>query len=198
MHCPPTLRATRPRLCRPSVFVCHPPLPVSRTPRSQGRLIGSDSVVRLENGTDSLPPPRLPSWPRSIHLSRTVPLMSSVPSLSSIWMLHVFRLYVAKVVWCCICCNCYKHILQVYVSNVSAVSDVCCKCFIRILHMLQAYVPNVSLVLYVCCKCFISMLHMLQAYVPTVSTIARVYSKCYSKCFMLQVFLLAGMGSGRK
>jgi hypothetical protein len=31
----------------------------------------------------------------------------------------------------------FTHMLQVYVSNVSSVSDVCCKRFIWMLHMLQ-------------------------------------------------------------
>jgi hypothetical protein len=76
--------------------------------------------------------------------------------------------YVASVLsGCCICYTGYTHMLQMYVSNVSAISNVCCKFFLsRCLncsartHMLQMYIINVSFILDICC----------------------------SKCFMLQVF----------
>jgi hypothetical protein len=42
---------------------------------------------------------------------------------------------------CCICCTGYIRMLQVYISNVSPVSNVCCSAHI---HMLQAYIVNVS------------------------------------------------------
>jgi len=69
-------------------------------------------------------------------------------------------MYVASVLsGCCICCTGYTRMLQVYVSNVSAVSNVCCKCFIWMLHMLQCHthmlhanVVNVSFVSGVCCN----------------------------------------------
>jgi hypothetical protein len=38
---------------------------------------------------------------------------------------------------CCICCSGYTPMMQMYVLNVSPISDVCCKCFIWMLHMLQ-------------------------------------------------------------
>jgi hypothetical protein len=45
----------------------------------------------------------------------------------------MFHLDVACVLsGCCICCNGYTRILQVYVSNVSSVSEVCCKCFVGV------------------------------------------------------------------
>jgi hypothetical protein len=98
MHCTPPAPPARIacRECRPSAFACRHPYPC-RAPRSQGRLIGSDGDIRLENGTDSPPPPCLSPRPRSIHLLRSVPRMNSAPSLSSIWMLHLFYLDVAKV-----------------------------------------------------------------------------------------------------
>jgi hypothetical protein len=69
---------------------------------------------------------------------------------------------------CCICCTAYTHILQVYVSNISAVCNTCCKCFIWMLHILQwpyTYVASV------CCKCFICFGRTLQQmlYVPSVA-----------------------------
>jgi hypothetical protein len=44
------------------------------------------------------------------------------------------------------CCSGYTHMLQVYVPNVSPVSDVCCKCF----YLNVAYV---IVVIHICCKC---------------------------------------------
>ena len=45
-------------------------------------------------------------------------------------MFHLFQTYIASVLSrCCIYCNGYTRMLQVYVSNVSALSNVCCKCF---------------------------------------------------------------------
>ena len=82
-------------------------------------------------------------------------------------MFHAFQMYIYLDVVCissrcCICCNGYTRMLQVYVSNISAVSNVCCKCFIRMWHMLQwPYTYVVSSILDVCCrKCFmLQMFH---------------------------------------
>jgi hypothetical protein len=30
---------------------------------------------------------------------------------------------------CCICCKCFRGMLQVFVQNISSVSDACCKRF---------------------------------------------------------------------
>ena len=80
-------------------------------------------------------------------------------------MLQVFYIGVAKIDrGCCTCCNGYTRMFQVYVPNVSSVSDVYCKCFyldvakvyldVAYTCMLQEYVPNVSSVFFdVCCKC---------------------------------------------
>jgi hypothetical protein len=61
-----------------------------------------------------------------------------------------FQTYVASVLsGCYIRCSGYTRRLQVYVLNVSAVSEIYCKCFIWILRMLQwlctfvATVPNI-------------------------------------------------------
>jgi hypothetical protein len=82
-------------------------------------------------------------------------------------MLNMIYLDVAKYIWCCIYCNNYTRMLQVYVS---AVLNVCCKCFVRMFHMLNwlyIYVANVY------CKCFIfsDVCNMLQQmlYVASVS-----------------------------
>jgi hypothetical protein len=61
---------------------------------------------------------------------------SNVSSVFSLMLQQVF--HAASVLsGCCICCSGYTHMLQVYVSSVSAILDVCRKCFIWILHMLQ-------------------------------------------------------------
>jgi hypothetical protein len=79
---------------------------------------------------------------------------------------------------CLICCNSYTGMLQVYVWNVSAVSDVYCKCF----YLHAAYIA-------------VAIYKMLQTYVSNVSPVSDI---CCSKCFILQVFSLAGVGSGCK
>jgi hypothetical protein len=103
-------------------------------------------------------------------------------------MVHMFHLDVAKV-------DLVLHMLQwlmlqVYVSNVSAVSNICCKCFIWILHicwnsytyvasvrficfrrMLQVFyldVPSVSVAIHVCCKRLFKMFQLFQTYVASV------------------------------
>jgi hypothetical protein len=50
-------------------------------------------------------------------------------------MLQPYVLCVSNI--CCICCNDYTRMLQVYNSNVSVISNVCCKCFTQTLHMLH-------------------------------------------------------------
>jgi hypothetical protein len=72
---------------------------------------------------------------------------------------------------CCTCCNGYARMFQVYVPNVSSVSDVCCKCF----HLDVAKV-NLDAV-YTC---------MLQVYVVFHTYVASVSS---GYCICLQVFL---------
>jgi hypothetical protein len=92
-----------------------------------------------------------------------------------IWMLlHVFYLDVAKF-------DLVLHMLQwlyTYVSN------VCFECFSYFIRILQVFLSR-------CCICYSGYTHMLQAYVSPVLDI------CCSKCFMLQVFSLAGVRSGR-
>ena len=89
--------------------------------------------------------------------------------------------------------------LQVYVSNVSAVSNVCCKCLSRCCiccigytRMLQVYVINVSAFSNVCCK----VLYLDVAYVAVAIhicckcmfvNVSFISDVCCSKCFMLQV-----------
>jgi hypothetical protein len=115
-------------------------------------------------------------------------------------MLHMFYLILQKWIWCCICCNNYTRMLQVYVSNVSAVLNICCKCFIWMLHMLQwlyTYVASVcfkcfscfkrtlQVFLSRCCICCSAYTHTLQAYVVNISSVSYI---CCSKWFMLQMF----------
>jgi hypothetical protein len=66
-------------------------------------------------------------------------------------MLHLLHMNVAKVDrGCCICCNCFRGMLQAYVSSVLDVSEVC---FIRVSkRMLQMCLSG-------CCICFTHTLH---------------------------------------
>ena len=68
-------------------------------------------------------------------------------------MFHLFQTSIA--IFFSRCCTYFKHMLQQYVPNISAVSVLCCskwfhvascnfRCFICFTHMLQMYVPNVS------------------------------------------------------
>jgi hypothetical protein len=90
-------------------------------------------------------------------------------------MFHVLQMYVSS--RCCICCNDYTRILQVYVSNISVVLNIYCK----MLYTLQVYVSNI------CCKCFLSRCciccngytSMLQVYVSNISAVLNVYCKCF-------------------
>jgi hypothetical protein len=88
-------------------------------------------------------------------------------------MLHMFHLDVTKV-------NLVLHMLQVYVSSVSAVSNICCKCFILMLYMLQwlyTYVANV------CFKCFTYFGRMLQVFYLDVVVCCHGYTR------MLQMYI---------
>jgi hypothetical protein len=62
---------------------------------------------------------------------------------------------------CSICCIGHTHKFQVYVLNISSVSDICCKCFISMLHTLQCLYTYVASV---CFKCFICLKRMLQVF----------------------------------
>jgi hypothetical protein len=101
---------------------------------------------------------------------------------------QMFQRYITSVLYrCCksrsgYCtyCNGYTRMIQVYVPNVSSVSDVCCKFFIWNVAMQVFRVFS-----YVCCKCFIWMFAMA----------THMFSRffwCFCKCFkrMLQVFQL--------
>jgi len=90
-------------------------------------------------------------------------------------MLHMFHLDVAKV-------DLVLYMLQVYVLNVSAISNVCCKCFIWILPMLQwlyMYVTNV------CSKCFTYFIPMLQMFHLDVAYVSDICCKYLFKMFHL-------------
>jgi hypothetical protein len=61
-------------------------------------------------------------------------------------MLHVFHLDVAKVDRnVAHIVMLYTHMFQVYIPNVSAVSDVCCKCF-------YLYIAYIAVAIHICCK----------------------------------------------
>jgi hypothetical protein len=54
--------------------------------------------------------------------------------------------------------QCLTCMLQVYVLNVSPVSDLCCKCFYL----------DVAYVLDICCKHLFKMFHLFQTYITSV------------------------------
>jgi hypothetical protein len=94
-------------------------------------------------------------------------------------------------------CNNYTRMLQVYVSNVSAVLNIYYKCFIWMLHILHWLYTYVASAYFKCfiylkrmlqafywnvCICCSVHTHMLQAYIVNVSSISDV---CCSKFFIL-------------
>jgi hypothetical protein len=109
----------------------------------------------------------------------------------------MFQSYVASVSYrycktrsgCCTCCNGYARMVQVYVPNVSSVSDVCCKCFhldVTYTCMLHAYVKHI----HACCmrmlnvfRCFVRRLQMLHLDVAYACNDFQVFLEC-----LLQVF----------
>jgi hypothetical protein len=101
--------------------------------------------------------------------------------------------------------------LQVCVSNISAISNICCKCFIWMLHnysdyscILQVCFPNilavssrccmfssgcayVAVAIHVRCKCIFQMFHMFHTYVASVLSGCCI---CYSGyTHMLQTYI---------
>jgi hypothetical protein len=83
---------------------------------------------------------------------------------------------------CCICCNGYTHMLQMYLPNVSAVLSGCCICCNGYMRILWVYVTNVSPISYTCCKCFIWMLHMLQLLYTYVAIV------CFNWFHLISIF----------
>ena len=68
---------------------------------------------------------------------------------------------------CCICCTSYTRMLQVYISNILAVSNICCEC-------VCLDVAYVAVAIHICCKrMFVN--------------VSFVSDVCCIKCFMLQV-----------
>jgi hypothetical protein len=85
----------------------------------------------------------------------------------------MFQRFVASVSYgCCICCNGYTCMLQVYVPNVLSVSQT----YVASVNLNVAYVSRI------CCKCLIWMLHML----ATAFKCFRAFYKCFRR--MLQEF----------
>jgi hypothetical protein len=183
-HCLAALRAASPPPVQPTCAHAARPRRMPGTPAHAScappagakdelqRLIGSDDCdVRLENGTDSLPPPRFhcgcdPFTPevcatdelctsdlcatpghRAPH-RRRAPYVLCVLDVCSIcfsWTLHVFHLDIIKV-------NMMFHMLQwleMYVSN------VCFKWFSYFRHILQVFyldIAYVAVAIHICCK----------------------------------------------
>ena len=68
---------------------------------------------------------------------------------------------------CCICCKCFRGMLQASVQSVSSVSDICCKRFDL----------DVAYVSHICCKSMFQIFQLFCSYVAV-------------SIFMLQVFYL--------
>jgi hypothetical protein len=89
--------------------------------------------------------------------------------------------------------------LQVYVSNVSVVSNVCCKCFIWMLHMLQwlyTYVASVCLKCYCCFKRILQVFYLDVAYFAVAIHMLQVYVyKCFIRfgCMLQQMLYVASV-----
>jgi hypothetical protein len=94
---------------------------------------------------------------------------------------------------------------QIYVLNVSSVSDVCCKCFIWMLHVYASvlsrcciYMQVFQVFSYVCCKCFhldVAMFVMATHVFSSFSGVLPVFQTHFASVFscferMLQVFHL--------
>ena len=73
---------------------------------------------------------------------------------------------------CCTCCNGYICMLQVYVSNVSDVSEVCCKCLYIDVAKVDRDVAHVVMAIHVCFKCMFQIFHLFQ------TNVASVLSRC--------------------
>jgi hypothetical protein len=112
---------------------------------------------------------------------------------------------------CYICCNGYTCILQLYVSNVSAISNnivsvLSCICCTGYTCMLQVYASNVSaifkrmlqvfyldvifvaLAIYVCYKCMFQMFQLFQTYVSSVLSGCCIC--CSDNTLMLREYVL--------
>jgi hypothetical protein len=68
--------------------------------------------------------------------------------------------------------------LQVYVSNISVISNVCCKCFYL----------DVAMAAHVCFKCIFQMFQLFQIYVASV--LSRYWTCCTSYTSILQLYVL--------
>jgi hypothetical protein len=75
------------------------------------------------------------------------------------------------------------QVFCLYVSYVAMTIHVCWMCMFGMFHLFQTYVASIL------SECYSGYTHILQLYVSNVSPISDV--RC-SKCFMLQVFSLAG------
>jgi hypothetical protein len=66
---------------------------------------------------------------------------------------YVFQMFSAVSSRCCICCSGYTCMLQVYIPNVSPISNICCKCFIWML-------LYVAVVIHIYCKRMFQLFHL--------------------------------------
>jgi hypothetical protein len=129
-RCSPRRTSTRRSSHRPSTLsiTLAAPCPLGAT--TELRAIGELYTVELHT-------------PTSLHSPKQQRDVALKAHVANIYFkcFGYFLLYVASVSYeCCksrsrwgISCNGYTHMFQVYVLNVSFVSEVCCKCFIWVL-----------------------------------------------------------------
>jgi hypothetical protein len=103
---------------------------------------------------------------------------------------------------CCVCCNRYTRMLQVfclYVAYVAMTIHVCCKCMFHMFQLFQTYVASVLSRCCICCtdytvcckciKCFRCFKCMLQMFHLDVAYVALALHTCCKCMFqMFQVF----------
>jgi hypothetical protein len=102
---------------------------------------------------------------------------------------------------CCICCNGYTHMLQVYVSNVSAIFKRMLQVFyldmmLHMLHWLYTYVTSVRFKYLSCFKHKLQVFYLDVAYIAVAIhicckcmfvNVSSVLDVCCSKCFYVEV-----------
>ena len=71
----------------------------------------------------------------------------------------------------------HQRMLQVYVSNVSAIPNVSCKCFILMLNMLNWLHTHVAIVCFKCFSCFKRMLKIFYLDVAYVAVAIHICCK---------------------
>jgi hypothetical protein len=94
-------------------------------------------------------------------------------------MLQLFLMDVVKVDRrYCICCKCFRAILQEFVQNFSSVPSLYCKRFDLDVCMFHTYVATT------CSRCFICFRRILQVFYLDVAYFSMIVASVCSKCFI--------------